>query len=176
MKRFYVLLYLTLSFIPLHGQYESCYETSPDSNINIVVFIAVDCPISQKYIPVLNAIQERYKAQSVAIRSIIPGKIKKGDLQKFVREYDVGFPVVADKNYKCVKPLGAGTTPEVFVFDDQNSLKYRGAIDNWFYELGGYRKNSTEDYLIDAIESLLAGHDPEPDSTSALGCLIQVPK
>ena len=62
------------------------------------------------------------------------------------------------------------------MFDKNLDLKYRGAIDNWFYELGGYRQDVTEDYLIDGIDAILAGSDPKKPSTLAVGCLIQMPR
>lgn len=150
-------------------------SVSSDSEVTVVVFLAVDCPISQKYIPTLNRIREKYKERGVRIHSIIPGKIKKRDLKEFTKNYRIAFAIEDDRKYESVKSLSANATPEVFVFDKARNLKYRGAIDNWFYELGEYRKEVTEDYLIDAIEALLSGEDPKIENTKALGCFIEVP-
>jgi hypothetical protein len=141
----------------------------------VIIFLAVDCPISQKYIPALNAIHERYGNRVVSIHSVIPGKIKKTDIAKFKDAYGIAFPISPDKRYGLVKKLSAQATPEVFVIDNEFNVKYRGAIDNWFYELGGYRKEATEHYLRDAIEALLAGEEPKIEKTKALGCFIQIP-
>jgi thiol-disulfide isomerase/thioredoxin len=148
-------------------------DTGP-SDVTVIIFLAVDCPISQKYIPALNDIHEKYVDRGVKIHSVIPGKIKKNDIAKFKEEYGILFKVSADRRYDLVKTLAAEATPEVFVFDRQRKMKYRGAVDNWFYELGGHRKKATEDYLIDAIESLLAGREPQIGKTKALGCFIQI--
>lgn len=172
MKRFILSVCSLLSLLPVFGQNQPCYQNSRQSKVNILIFLAVDCPISQKYIPKLNSIQQIY-SQGVSITAIVPGKIEKSEQEKFVEEYNLAFPLEVDKNYQCVKHLSAKVTPEVFVFDQQQVLRYRGAIDNWFYDLGEYRTNSTQDYLIDAIESLLAGKLPKIDKTSALGCYIQ---
>lgn len=158
-----------------YGQNYLLHKISGNSKVKVVVFIAVDCPISQKYIPALNALRGKYTQGDVKIYSFIPGKIKRKDLENFIREYDIRFPVSQDKKYQWTKALAAAATPEVFVFDHNNSLKYHGAIDNWFYELGGYRKTPTENYLTDSIERLLEGKDPKIESTKALGCFIQIP-
>lgn len=170
-----LLFFLTCTItLQANGQDHLLHKISEGSKITVVVFIAIDCPISQKYIPELNAIQKRYH-QDVKIYSVIPGKIKKNVLEKFIKEYAIGFTVSPDKKYKLAKTLSASATPEVFVFDGNNSLKYHGAIDNWFYELGGYRNETTENYLVDSIESLLTGKEPKIETTKAIGCIIQIP-
>lgn len=152
-----------------------CFENSIRSKISVVVVLAADCPISQKYIPSLNALRKRFTEQDLHIQAIFPGHVKKSARKKFTREYNLTFPLETDKNFLCVNRLGATVSPEVFVFDTERIIRYRGAIDNWFYELGGYRKAATENYLADAITSLLAGKLPAMDSTTALGCYIQLP-
>jgi hypothetical protein len=71
--------------------------------------------------------------------------------------------------------LDAKVTPEVFLFDKEFELRYKGAIDNWFYELGKYRRVTSDHYLIDALQSVLGGEDPIIMETEAIGCLIQKP-
>ena len=147
----------------------------PDARVTAIVFLALDCPISQKYIPTLNRVHQAYKDRAVRIQSVIPGKIKKRALRKFTSAYGILFGVKGDKKYAWARALTATTTPQVFVFDEDGRLKYQGAIDNWFYELGGYRKEPTENYLTDAIDALLAGGLPRVEKTRALGCFIQMP-
>lgn len=151
-------------------------KLSRGAAVTVVIFLSEDCPISQKYIPTLNTIQRKYHDNAVRIHAIIPGKIKRSELAKFKEEYEITFPITFDKNYRMVQLLSATTTPEVFMFDKKLDLKYRGAIDNWFYELGGYRQDVTEDYLIDSIDALLAGGEPKNPTTLAVGCLIQMPR
>ena len=170
-----LFLVLCVSFAtPAASQYSLPGKVRGDNNVTVVVFIATDCPISQKYIPALNEIHKRYDGK-MNFYSVIPGKVKIKSLKKFIQEYDITFTVTPDKKYDRVKALGASVTPQVFVFDRRDALKYHGAIDNWFYELGGYRNKPTENYLIDAIESVLAEKDPKTESTKALGCFIQIP-
>lgn len=148
---------------------------SVDSDVTVIVFLAVDCPISQKYVPALNRICEKYTGRSVKMHAVIPGRLKKRALRKFVTEYGMCFSARRDRRYTWVETLAANATPEVFVFDHQKKLLYRGAIDNWFYELGGYRKEPTKHYLVDAIDAGLAGEQPDVQQTKALGCFIEVP-
>ena len=175
MKRV-VLLCLCLMFGLQANCQKQLKKISRGAAVTVVIFLSEDCPISQKYIPALNTIQRKYHDHAVTIYAIIPGKIKKSELARFKEEYEISFPVTSDKKYRMVRLLSATTTPEAFMFDKNLDLKYRGAIDNWFYELGGYRQDVTEDYLIDGIDAILAGGDPEKPSTLAVGCLIQMPR
>ena len=167
-------------FFLIVGFQASCQKQlqkfSRGSTITVIIFLSEDCPISQKYVPAINAIQQKYHDRGVRIHAIIPGKIKKSDLKRFQEEYEITFPITRDKKYRIVQLLSATTTPEAFMFDRKHDLKYRGAIDNWFYELGGYRQEVTEDYLIEAIEALLGGKEPNLTNTEAVGCLIQIPR
>ena len=175
MKRVVLLCLCLMSGLQANCQ-KQLRKISKEAAVTVVIFLSEDCPISQKYIPALNTIQRKYDDNDVRIHAIIPGKIKKGELAKFKEEYGITFPITSDKKYLMVQLLSATTTPEAFMFDKNLDLKYRGAIDNWFYELGGYRQDVTEDYLIDGIDAILAGADPEKPSTLAVGCLIQIPR
>lgn len=170
-----VVLCLLFATFAVHANSQKLLnKISGGSDITVIIFLAVDCPISQKYIPTLNAVHKRYKDRSVEFHAVIPGKIKKKDISRFKKEYGIPFNVTADRRYSLTKALSAQATPEVFVLDSQLKVNYRGAIDNWFYELGGYRREATEAYLIEAVEALLGNKEPKIKRTKALGCSIQV--
>lgn len=175
MKSLCVFIALAIASASAYGQRDACCATPAAGNFTVLVFLAVDCPISQKYIPVLNAIQKKYENSPVHFEGLVTGSVKARDVEKFSSDYAIQFPLKTDKDFLCARQMSAEVTPEVFVLDDQCAIKYRGAIDNWFYDLGGYRKESTEDYLIDALDALLKGNDPKVANTKAIGCFIQAP-
>ena len=69
--------------------------------------------------------------------------------------------VLADK-------LGATVTPELYLFDTNNALKYHGAIDN---DRSG--KNIQERYAAPAFDAFLSGKEIERTKTKAFGCTIK---
>lgn len=140
----------------------------------MIVFLAIDCPISQKYIAELNGIASQYAPSVLSVMGFIPGRISRKKLSDFVKEYNIHFKIYRDKNYQIVRELKTSVTPEVYLFDNKGFLKYHGAIDNWFYELGSYRQTITEHYLTDAIEAVLKGNEPAIKETDAVGCVVQV--
>lgn len=171
-----VILLTVMAFVQniVHGQHGLPRKIKEDAAASVVVFVSPSCPVSQKYIPTLNAIFEKYREQNVAFVALIPGDVPARERNEFVRAFDVRFPVHADKHYKWAGSMHATVTPEVFLFDGQDVLRYHGAIDNWFYDLGRYRSAPTEHYLIHSVEDVLAGKVPALKSTEATGCSIQM--
>lgn len=145
-----------------------------DQPLTAVVFLATDCPISQKYIGELKHIDSLFHTK-VSIKGVVPGNIKQDEIDQFISEYQINFPVVTDADYKLVKKYHATITPEVFLINDRNHIYYQGAIDNWFFDLGKYRQHITEHYLIDAIKAVLEGQSPVVKKTESVGCVIQHP-
>lgn len=140
----------------------------PSHPVEVTVFIACECPISQKYVPVLNSMYSTYKEFKWSF--VVPGKVSKSEISSFEKEFDVHFPLVVDRKGSKVRQLHAGTTPQVIIVSD--SVVYTGAIDNWFYELGRYRREATEHYLVDALEAIRQGRSPVVKETEAIGCPI----
>src|SRR5689334_9045997 len=155
--------------MPMSGFPQGAITTS---RVHVAVFLACDCPISQKYVPVLNEIYEKYRTYPALEWSfIVPGRVSKREVKSFIDEYDVRFPLRRDRSSgKEVTSSNAEVTPQVVMRSDH--ILYSGAIDNWFYELGQYRQVITEHYMTDALDQILAGGSPAIQQTKAVGCPI----
>jgi hypothetical protein len=79
------------------------------------------------------------------------------------------FPYVFDETQEVARAYGASHTPEVFLFDQERSLTYHGAIDDNYDDPNAV----TQRYLEDAIEAVLAGGEPAVASTPPVGCTIK---
>lgn len=146
-------------------------QINKSDRIEVAVFLAFDCPISQKYIPTLNKWYEQYKDNTfIEWVFVVPGSASPEIQQEFVKEYSVQFPIRMDPKYALVKSYAASVTPEVVIRTE--NVVYRGAIDNWFYDLGQYRQSVTETYAADALRAVLLGEVPSIRQTDAIGCPI----
>ena len=155
-------------------QNEIHFSSAAEKSITITVFLGIDCPVSQKYITTLNSIYTSFKDRTeIEWIFIIPENVKKSKLKAFAKEYKIKFPLESSlTRKKSAAYYEATVTPEVFVEKKGRTL-YKGAIDNWFYELGKYRQQVTENYLIDALESVLRNQEPIIKETTPVGCFIQ---
>jgi len=141
--------------------------------IQVVVFLGLECPISQKYMHRLNEMSEYY-GDRVEWTAYIPEKRSGSEIKAFAEEYAARFKIQADANLTHTRQLGATVTPEAFLIKGGKIL-YQGAIDNWFYELGRYRTETTEYYLKEALDALLDGKEVITRKTEPIGCFIQMP-
>jgi hypothetical protein len=149
-------------------------QGAPDS-LTVWVFLAVDCPISQKYISELRRMDSVYSSQKLRVRGIVPGKVNPNEVKTFVEEYAIDFPISIDRDFTDVRRFQATITPEAILVNRQGQVLYQGAIDNWFFDLGKYRQRVTEHYLQNSIDAALQGKTPTVSKTEAVGCIIQRP-
>lgn len=79
------------------------------------------------------------------------------------------FAYVVDSKHVLADAFGATKTPDVFLFNGDLELAYKGAIDD-----NSKNKNGVEEtYLLDAVKAVASGKKPEPGTTKALGCSIK---
>ena len=67
---------------------------------------------------------------------------------------------------------GATITPQAVVIRPDESIAYRGRIDNFYAALGRPRRVVTEHDLRDALDAVFAGKPVPKPETQAVGCYI----
>lgn len=163
----------------LNGNSHTIQEYFKGKKAVVLVFLAAECPISQKYVPILRGEQKAFS--DVQFLAIFTKWEKKEMIQTFLKEYELNqglsphdsIPVLTDKKNQLIKNIDARITPEVFLFTKEGVLEYRGAIDDWYYALGKYRQEPTQNYLKDAIISVLNNEPVKIKQTDAIGCIIE---
>ena len=129
------------------------------------IFVMTDCPIANQFAPEIRRIVEAYP--QVEFRIVYEDG---GDVERHAREY--GFPsALRDGDHTLARLLGATTTPEAIVTVD-GAVKYRGRIDDRYYDLGKWRFQPTTRDLRDALDDVLAGRAVRIAETKAIGCTI----
>jgi len=79
------------------------------------------------------------------------------------------FAYLVDKDHVLADAFGATKTPDVFLFDQDMKLVYKGAIDDNSKD----RNQVKEPYLLNAVKALVSGETIDPAETKALGCSIK---
>lgn len=148
-----------------------------DNIVDVYIFISADCPVCQKYMNTVNALGKKAVCGNLRVNvlAVFPSSEKGREIRAFKKEYSVAkqIEVVRDKGGKLVKQFRARVTPEVFVvFND--SVRYSGAIDNWFFELGNSRTIVTERYVEWAIEAICKDVPIVTTRVEPIGCLLEV--
>ena len=85
------------------------------------------------------------------------------------RERSYGFPYLHDEAQDVARAFGAVCTPDIFVYDRDRKLAYRGRIDDsWKDESKVSRRE-----LATALDALLAGGRPTTEQRPSMGCSIK---
>ncbi|HET6147703.1 MAG TPA: thioredoxin family protein [Polyangia bacterium] len=80
-----------------------------------------------------------------------------------------GFPYLHDQDQDMARAFGAVCTPDIFVFDADRRLAYRGRIDDSWKD----ESKVTRRELSEAIAALLAGRRPAAEQRPSMGCSIK---
>jgi len=145
-----------------------------DRKAYVVMFTNTTCPLVKRYLPTIKRLDEKYGEDvQFVLMNVGPGD-SIIDMSEFAVEHEISFPSVKDDDGSCVKKLGVTRTPEVVVLDADHRIRYRGRINDQ-YRIGGALPKATNEYLIDAIDALLAGDEVKVKQTTVDGCLITAP-
>lgn len=141
----------------------------------LVIFSCNTCPY-------VLAWQNRYddvhaEARRLGIGTILvnPNEASRGDedsmeaMRAHAAKHDYTIPYVVDTNHRLADAFGATRTPDVFLFDADLKLVYRGAIDDNARDAGAVEHT----YLFDAMRAMTAGESISPDVTRSIGCSIK---
>lgn len=88
---------------------------------------------------------------------------------KYAKSQDYAAPYVVDEGSKLADAFGATRTPEVFLFDGNGVLTYKGAME----DNPSNPSESTQVFLKNAIDMVSTGMLPDPSSTKSIGCTIK---
>lgn len=144
----------------------------------IVIFTCNHCPYSKLYEDRIIELDKKFKEQGypvIAINANDSIKQPEDSYSKMIaRADDKGFtfPYLLDADQSIAKTYGATRTPHVFLLEKDGKkyvVKYIGAIDDNAKVPGDVE----EKWVEEAITSINAGKNPNPDMTKAIGCTIK---
>ena len=142
----------------------------------LVMFISVHCPFVKHVQSQLAQIGKDYASQGLGLVGISPNDIEKypddapEHLQALAHAEGFNFPLCCDPTQTVAKTYTAACTPDFFLFDRDLHLAYRGQLDDSRPSNG---KPVTGQDLRQAIESLLAGKEVDPNQRPSIGCNIK---
>ena len=141
-------------------------------NGTVLIFIAVQCPVSNAYNERMEKLAQDYKARGISVIGINANSPESAaDVKEHAAKKNLTFPILKDNGSKLADTLGATRTPEAYFLDSKNKLLYHGRIDN---SRDVSQVNSSE--LRDALEATLAGKPVPKATANAFGCSIKRPE
>jgi peroxiredoxin len=148
---------------------EHSLKSLAGKNGTVILFIAVQCPVSNAYNERMAKLAEDYNAKGIAVIGINSNVAEDAAAVKaHAAEHKLSFPILKDPGNKIADRLGAAVTPEAYFIDANNKLLYHGRIDN--------ARNAAQiesNDLRNALDAALAGKAVEKTEAKAFGCSIK---
>jgi peroxiredoxin len=135
----------------------------------VLIFISVQCPVSNGYNERMEKLAQDYQAKGINVIGINSNVTESiAAVKAHAADKHLTFTVLKDDGNKIADRLGATRTPEAYVIDAGGKLVYHGRIDN-----SQNTANITSNDLRDALDQLLSGKAISKTGGAAFGCSIK---
>ena len=151
------------------------FATRASDSITVYIFLLESCQICQNQTAELNDIHQKYATSGIEFIGIFPNNefSTQDGIDSFQTKYKLDFPLKFDPNQLIASQYQATITPEVVVVrNTDQTILYRGKIDNSYERVGIRRSVITEFYLKDALNQILENKEITVPQTIAVGCFI----
>ena len=142
----------------------------------LVLFICNHCPYVKHIRAELAELGRNYQAKGVAIVAISSNDAKNypddspEKMKQEVKSAGYTFPYLYDETQAVAKAYRAACTPDIFLFDKNQKLVYRGQLDS---SRPGNDVPVTGEDLRAALDAVLAGTPVSENQTPSIGCNIK---
>jgi peroxiredoxin len=142
----------------------------------LVAFICEHCPFVRHVRSEFARFAKEYDAKGLKVVAIMSNSIEEfpqdgpEGMKKEAQEAGYVFPYLFDKDQNVAKAFKAACTPDLFLFDGNRRLAYRGQFD------GSRPKNNVPVNGADlraAADAVLAGKAPSETQRPSMGCNIK---
>ena len=152
------------------------YDDIKGENGTVIAFICNHCPyvkaIITRFVEDAKALQE----QGIGIVAIMPNDTENypadsfENMQKFAEENDFTFPYLIDETQEVAKAYDAICTPDIYGFNADGQLQYRGRLDS-----AGPKEadENTIKELVNAMLEVTEKGTASAEQFSSMGCSIK---
>ncbi len=142
----------------------------------VVYFICNHCPYVLLMVEELVRTANDYKAYGVSFIAISSNDVVNHPqdapnlMTEFAEQHHFTFPYLYDETQQTAKVYDAACTPDIYVFDSNLALVYRGQADD---SRPGNKIPVTAVDLRTALDNLLTGKKISADQKPSIGCNIK---
>ncbi|MDA9572893.1 thioredoxin family protein [Flavobacteriaceae bacterium] len=142
----------------------------------LILFICNHCPFVIHINPILIKISKKYKKSGLNIVAISSNDVEKypqdGPLQmaKHAKKNGYDFPYLFDETQEVAKIYDAACTPDIYLYNYNNRLVYKGQIDD---SRPGNNIPINGNDLVNAIECLINKVENKRIQKPSIGCNIK---
>jgi thiol-disulfide isomerase/thioredoxin len=145
------------------------------AKVLVVMFICNHCPyvkaVEDRLIDLARELEPR-GVQLVGVSSNDARTYPDDSFDKMAERWkakEYGFPYLYDEQQEVARAFDAVCTPDIYVFDGDRKLAYRGRIDDSWKDPGKVTRRE----LHAAITAVLDGQRPSAEQKPSMGCSIK---
>ncbi|MFA6886546.1 MAG: thioredoxin family protein [Fermentimonas sp.] len=144
----------------------------------MVIFSCNPCPYVKAYEDRMIALHNEFASQGYPVVFINPNddvqqpEDSMDKMRERASEKNYPFPYLKDEDQQVYQAYGATRTPEIFLLKNEGGsfvVAYTGTVDDNYKDALAVE----EAYASNAVKALLAGKNPDPATTVAIGCGIK---
>ena len=142
----------------------------------VVMYICNHCPFVKSMREELAKFGRDCAERNVAVVAINSNDVETHPedspekMREEIENFGYVFPYLFDESQETAKAYRAACTPDLYLFDKQRKLVYRGQFDD---SRPGNDVPVTGRYLRKAIDALLSGETPDEEQIPSIGCNIK---
>ena len=148
-----------------------------DREFLAVIFGCNHCPYVKAYLDRIIQIDNNYRSKGLEIVMVNPNNEDTypedsfENMQALAAEKEFKFHYLRDETATVARQFEAKVTPEVYLFDKDRLLRYKGRIDDCWHSQKGVKKHD----FLNALDDILAHREIGVKSTTPIGCTIKWP-
>lgn len=146
-----------------------------EENGLLVIFSCNTCPLVSRLEDRIKSVANTVRLNKIGMIALNPNERTRdrgesiSDMKRRSTKQNYNFTYALDKDHKVADAFGAIKTPEVFLFDRNMKLVYKGSIDDNASSESAVKNK----YLENAIQALMDGSSIKTTSTKPEGCSIK---
>jgi len=138
----------------------------------VLVFVSTDCPIANRYRPIIQELAKKFADRSVQFLAIYSSPSDTAEMiTAHQKRFNLTLPALYDREQQVLKSVGAERTAETFLLDSRSVIRYHGRIDDR-YGYDYHRDTPNRNDLEIALDELLDHKPISVPSTETQGCMI----
>ncbi|NCT40225.1 MAG: thioredoxin family protein [Alphaproteobacteria bacterium] len=152
------------------------YEDIKGEKGTVIAFICNHCPYVHAIIDRLVEDAKKLQKHGIGFACIMSNDAENypednfENMQAFAKEHDFSFPYLIDETQEIAKAYDAICTPDIFGFNADDKLQYRGRLDS----AGANPADETTDKeLVNAMLDIAKTGKSSAEQFSSMGCSIK---
>ncbi|MCF7804060.1 MAG: thioredoxin family protein [Candidatus Marinimicrobia bacterium] len=142
----------------------------------LVIFMCNHCPYVKNIVEKLSERTKEYRENGVHVVGISSNNVEEypddspEKMKQFAEKHDLDFPYLYDESQEVAKAYRAACTPDIYLFNPDHELVYRGQFDD---SRPGNGVEPTGADLTAAVNKMLAGEGIPEEQAPSVGCNIK---